>query len=309
MKWLVHNWGIKIVSLFLAVGLWYYAVNEENIEVTRAVPLEIKVKNAQLTVLKSMTRPLQVTFLAPRALLSEITSEEIRAVHEIGHEVKTAGDYSFRLEASEIQLHSPQIRVAKIEPSVIQLTLDEMIAKKLKITPRFVGEPAFGYKVSTEEIQLDPNALLFEGPRGQLEKLEAVDTEKIDLVGRLRSFRRKVQLMVPAGLKPLSDTLVDVYVPIREEFDEKTLENIPVRAMTSSDANQKVKVEPSQVTLVLKGSKRQLEKMDAAKLLAYIDVEGLPEGAHEVPVHLILPEEVALKDDKPVKVKAIISKP
>ena len=50
MKWLGRNWGLKIISLVLAIGTWYYAVGEENIEVTRVIPLRIQLASSQMTV-------------------------------------------------------------------------------------------------------------------------------------------------------------------------------------------------------------------------------------------------------------------
>ena len=81
IQWLTRDWGLKLISLLLAVGLWYYAVGEESIEVTRVVPLEIKITNPQMSILETSTRLVQVTLTAPRALLSDLASAEIRAVH------------------------------------------------------------------------------------------------------------------------------------------------------------------------------------------------------------------------------------
>ena len=301
--WLTQNWGLKLVSLVLAIGLWYYAVGEEGIDVTRNVPLEIKIKNPQMSILETSARSVQVTLVAPRALLSDLTSEKILAVHEIGSDVKTAGEYSFRLEPREVKLSSFQIRVTKIEPEIIRVTLDELMAQKLKVQPHFVGDPAFGYKVSENEIQLNPNAVLIEGPKGRLEKLDAVKTEKMDLVGRIRSFRKTVALELPPHVKPLSESLIDVYVPIREQFGEKSFENIPVRILNRAGVNAKTSVDPPAISFALKGSKGQLEKIVPEKLRVLIDASGLEDGEHEVPVEIVLPPEVSLKEDRPIPVK------
>ena len=143
---------MKIISLILAIGLWYYAVGEEGIEVTRIVPLELKVQNPQMSILNTSARAVQVTFVAPRGLLSELTSEDIQAVHEIGSEVNKAGDYSFRLEPREVKMKMPQIHITKIEPETVHVTLDEMIVQKLAIQPQFIGEPAFVSKMQTKSI-------------------------------------------------------------------------------------------------------------------------------------------------------------
>jgi len=305
---LTRDWGLKLIALILAIGLWYYAVGEESIEVTRTIPLILEIKNEQMSILEMSDRTVQVTLSAPRALLSEMTSKEIQATHEIGSDIQAAGDYSFRLESREIKLPTPQVRVVKISPEIIHVTIDELIVQKTKIEPHFVGDPAIGYQVREDEIQLDPNAILIEGPKGQLEKLGSIRTERIDLVGRIRSFRRTVQLELPSNIKPLSESLVDVFVPIREEFGEKEFADISVKILNLPDQKMTAELEPKKITFVLKGSQRRLEKLASESILAYLDLSNYDTGEHDIPVEVMLPEGVRLKDDLPLTLKAILKK-
>ncbi len=302
IQWVTNNWGIKLLSLFLAIGLWYYAVQEEGVEVKRSIPLEIVVKNPQMSVLRTSVKHVWVTFAAPRNLLSDLTSKDIKATHEIGSEASTAGDYSFRLEPREIKLPSPQIRVVKIVPETIQVSLDEILVQKVMIKPVFTGEPAFGYQIQTDAIEIDPNAILLEGPKGQLEKLESVMTEKIDTVGRIRSFRRTVELDLPANVKALSEAIVDIFVPIKEEFGEKEFQNVPVRVVEAPGQMVQVDLESKTISFVLKGARQQLEKLTVENIFAYLDVAPLAPGKHEVPVQIVLPENVSLKEPLAVAV-------
>ncbi len=307
MRVLTHNWGLKLVSFFLAVGLWYYATGEEGIEVTRFIPVEIRVENAKMSLLKTSTRSVQVTFMAPRALLSDLTSEAIKATHKIESKIDKAGDYSFRLEPGEIQLRTPQIRVVKIDPDVIQVSLDELIVQKLAVKPHFLGEPAFGYKVNQNYIQLNPNAVLIEGPKAQLEKMDSIKTEKIDLVGRVRSFRRTLTLDLPVNLKAVSEDLIDVYIPIQESYDEKKIEGITVKTLGGA-GKEKVTFDPALVDLVLRGPKKQFEGLIASKITAYVDTSEISSGEHELPLIVILPDGVTQKDAKPALIKVKIEK-
>lgn len=306
IQWLTKNSGLKLISLALAIGLWYYAVGEEGIEVTRSIPLEIKVKNPHMSIFQTSTRNVQVTFRAPRSLLSSLATQEMKAFHEIGSEAEKAGDYSFRLEAREIEPRTLQTRVIKIEPEVIQVSLDELIVQKLAVKPEFTGDPAFGYKINPEEIQLNPNAVLVEGPKAQLEKLDSIKTEKVDLVGRIRAFRRTVQVQLPQNLKLLSEPLIEVYVPIHEEYAEKNFEKMPVKVMEGPGQNRKVEISPAEISFTVKGSKKQVEELVAQKILLYADLAGLDNGEHEVPVQIMLPENMSLKDAKPLTVKVNI---
>jgi len=304
--WLVHNWGLKIISLVLAVGTWYYAVGEENIEVMRVIPLKIQMSSTQMTVSEISTKVVQVSLSAPRALIVNLASQDIQAVHKIGPEIKTAGEYSFRLEPAEISVPSFQIRVIKIVPEIMTVKLDELIVQKLEIQPDFVGEPAVGYKLLAEDLRMDPNAILTKGPKGVLEKMKSAKTAPIDLVGRIRSFYRTVEVKLPPGVKPMSESLVNVYIPIREEFGEKEFKDVPVRIVRSPAASGVVDLNPDKVTFVLKGSKLSLEKLAPETLLAYVDLADLKKGDYDLLLQVVLPENVSLKDKEPIKVKAAI---
>ena len=297
MNWITKDWGIKLVSLVLAIGLWYYAVGEESVEIKRIVPLEITVKNPQMSILKSSVRNVWVTLSAPRHLLSEITDKELRAVHEIGADISSAGEYSFKLLGGEIKLPTPQARVVRIVPETIHVTLDELIVQKLKIHPVFVGEPAFGYSLREEEIQIDPNAILLEGPKGQLEKLDSIQTKSIDLIGRIRSVRRTVELDLPPGVKSLSEAVVEIFIPINEEFGEKQFENVSIRVLSSVNQLLPVEIKPSQVSFVLKGSRQSLEKLSSESVFAHVDLTNPDKNQKDYPIKAILPEGVNLKED------------
>lgn len=306
IQFFTRNWPTKIVSLILAVGLWYYAVGEEKVEVTRTIPIELKLEQEKLSVVGKPTRVVLVTLQAPRSLLANLASEELKAEHHI-KTVEGPGDYSFRLEPREIRLPSEKIRVVRIEPEVIQVKIDEMIVQKLEIEPAFLGEPAFGYQLDPGKVQLDPSAVLAEGPKSQLEKMGKIKTQPIDVVGRVRSFRKTVRLAEEHGLKLISESLVDAYVPIQEAVAEKTFENIPVKILGTVGSLGPIFIEPAQVNLTLRGASKDLETMQSKNILAYVEVSDVGEGTHSVPLQTFLPDSVFLKENPPV-VKLTIQK-
>jgi len=306
MQWISRNWGLKVISLVLAIGTWYYAVGEENIEVTRVIPLKVQMANAHMTVSEISTKVVQVTLSAPRTLIVNLASQDIQAVHKIGPEIKTAGEYSFRLETVEVRVPNFQIRVMKIVPETVTVKLDELIVQKLELQPDFVGEPAIGYKLMIDELRMDPNAILAQGPKGVLEKMKSAKTEPIDLVGRIRSFHRSAEVKLPPSVKAMSESLVDISIPIREEFGEREFKDIPVRILRAPAASGVVDLSPDKVSFVLKGSKIYLEKLTPETLLVYVDLGSLKKGDYDLPLQVVLPENVSLKDKEPIKIKVAI---
>jgi YbbR domain-containing protein len=299
MNWLTKNFGLKFVSLVLAIGFWFYVVGEESIEIKKTVPLDIQIPNEKMSVVESSSRTLDITFQAPRHLLSVISSDETAARHVIEN-VDRAGDYSFSVSTRDIILPSPEVRVTKIFPSIVTVTLDEAIVKKLPIRVDLVGEPAYGYRVDQESIELNPNAVLVEGPRAILENMDAILTEPVQLVGRIRSFQRKVRVQELPEIKPIGEGVTDAFIPVKAEFAEKELTEVVVNPLGIPSDQHYVRINSDHIAITLKGPLAILKDITRDHILAYIDVNGLKGGNHEVPVQFVLPPELSVKDSPPL---------
>jgi len=105
----------------------------------------------------------------------------------------------------------------------------------------------------------------------------------------------------------MSESLVDVYIPIREEFDEKEFRDVPVRVLRVPESNGVITIEPERVNFFLKGSKRYLEGLNSEDILAFVDLGTMKKGDYDLPLQIVLPENVSLKDKEPIMIKTRIS--
>lgn len=296
---ITERWGLKLVSLFLAVGFWLYAGGKESVEVARSIPLKIETESGQFSIASRSVESVYVRLQATRGLLSVLSSVEITAFHQISG-VSQTGDYSFRLTPADIKVASDEIHVTGIFPETVTVTIDETITKKLSISPNFVGEPAYGYKVLSDKVEVDPNALLVEGPKAKLGILNSVNTEPIDLVGRSHSFRKLARVVLEPDLRATTDTIIDVFVPIREEYSDRLFEHVPVKPLGLPMHDSYVALQTKTLSFNLKGPKDELAHLAEAGIFVYADVTDLSNGVHELPAKFILPETVSLKGDAPI---------
>ncbi len=306
-SWISEHWGLKLVSLFLAIGFWFYAGGKESVEVVRNIPIQIETEGEHFSIAKRSVGSINVRLQATRGLLSVLSSGEMSAFHRVSG-ISQVGDYSFRLTPADIKVPSDEIRVVSIFPETITVTIDETITKKLPVQPNFVGDPAFGYKVLNDKIETDPDAIMVEGPKAKLGEVNFVKTEPIELVGRSHSFRKLVRIVLEPHLRATSDTIIDVFVPIREEYSERKYENIVVKPLGLPGDGSYIDLKTKSVTFDLKGPKDELERIATKGIFAYVDVTDLAAGAHELPAKMILPETVSLKNDTPPLVKLSIEK-
>ena len=291
---------LQIISLFIAVILWLYAVGEQSVEVTLKAPLRVSPPAGRMTVLKSSLQDITLRLSVPRNVLSMLSPQSVHAYHQIKG-VESAGEYNFHIELKDISLPPGNIRVLEIYPEAVTVTLDELIVQKLPIRVTLDGEPAHGYLVEKDKIEFNPNAALIEGPKGKLEKLEAIPTESLDVVGRTRSFRRKVGLSLDPDLRSITkDLMIDVFVPIRREYTVNVLHDVPVKIMGTAQKFSLVSIEPEKVSFALSGPKMILDKLTNDDLMAFVDVSELEKGDHDIPLRLKLPNEVSLNHDPPL---------
>ena len=299
ISWLIDNLGLKIVSLFLAVIIWFYAAGEGLEQITLRVPLQVDPPKPEMTVIKGSQQTLRVVFQAPRNLINVISSGDVTAYHKIEANVPL-GEYSFKVSPEDFRLPPGDIRIQEVYPPVVAVTLDEVVYKRLKVKPIVQGEPAVGFSLNESEILVDPNAVMAQGPRLKFEKIDSIQTEPIDVVGRLRSFRKKVKLAFSADIKPVSSDTVDVYVPLVEQFSSKTFENVPVRTLGVPEKTFSIYLDPTKVTINLKGPLRLLEGLKVEDILAYVEVTGLKKGKYDLPLKLNFPADISLKGESPV---------
>lgn len=298
LGWLTEQWGLKLISLVLAVGFWFYVVGEESIEITKTVPLEIIPPSEKLSVVKSSTYFLEATLHAPRNLMSAFSSVNITASHRI-EGTQNPGDYSFTVSYNDFSLPAPTIRIVRVFPSVVTVTLDELIVKKLPVEVEVAGEPAFGYRIDKEQIELDPNTVLVEGPKEALEKMDVIKTEPVQLVGRVRSFRRTIKIQQPNGIRVIGDGIAEIQIPVKAEYAEKEFTDIPVKPLGSPALNHYPVLQTPQISIALKGPQALVDKLAPKDFLAYADVGGLKEGAYDIPVQFVLPSDIVLKNETP----------
>ena len=75
-KILFENWGIKLISLGLALILWFNITSKGKMEIALTVPLELKNIPAGMAVVGDVPGYLEVRLEGPERLLRDISSDK-----------------------------------------------------------------------------------------------------------------------------------------------------------------------------------------------------------------------------------------
>ena len=127
----------------------------------------------------------------------------------------------------------------------------------------------------------------------------------VDVTGRNRSFFQKIPLTsFIKGQEP--ETVVEVYVRIREEVEEKVFDNHPIKILQSADRGWEAVLDPSNVSVLVGGNKEILNKLMPSDITVFLDLADLKPGSYELPLQTKAPKDVTVLKITPstIKVKA-----
>jgi YbbR domain-containing protein len=286
------DWGLKIFSLAFAIGLWLFVnVGQKPAERPFKVPVEFSHVPADVVVSHSGVEEIEVRVMGPPALLSTIQPEQLKVALDL--DGAKPGTSTFRLGSDSF--NPPRgVRVTRITPAVINLTLEALATRMVAVSVRLAGEPPFGYKVG--EVETHPGRVQVKGPEGVVSTTLAIETEPIQLDGAPGQRVRESKLRTDGKPISLTPDRVKVSIIIEEETVTKEFEQIEVRA---KDFSGKYQVSPKSVYLRLSGPKRVLGQLALGKERVYLDLGGLKPGQHVVPLSFQLPAGVKVVEHKP----------
>src|SRR5271170_178316 len=168
----VHNLGLKIVSLSLAIGLWLAVARDPVAEVEMRVPIEFQNLPDNLEIDSANSTEVQIRVRGPERLIHRLQAADVHA--EINLNTVRPGERTFDL--SSPQIHVPQdLEVVQIIPGQFHLSFDERATRKIVVQPRVTGSFASGLRVA--QVNADPPEVTITGPRRRVDAVEAAITD------------------------------------------------------------------------------------------------------------------------------------
>jgi YbbR domain-containing protein len=172
---LLHNFGLKLFSLALAIGLWLAMAGEPNSEVAVDVPIALVNMPSNLEVSSETVPKAQVRLRGPAPLIRRLQPADAFAEIELSG-VKPGG------RTFDLKVHHPRdLTLVQVIPSSIHLAFDLHSSRSIAVTPRLTGSLPQGYQVAS--LQVVPSSVEISGPKQHVDELESATTDPIDLSG------------------------------------------------------------------------------------------------------------------------------
>lgn len=195
-RYVIHNFGLKLVSLLLATGLWLViARGEQPAEVALRAPIVFQHVPPQLEISSESIPEAQIRVRGPERSIRQLRANEVQA--EVDLTGVKSGEQTFDLTSQQVR-HPAQIEVVQIVPSQLHLAFDTRSTREVEIRPRVTGTFATGEQIV--RVDTDPARITITGPRQHVEKIEAATTDPIDATGTLGSAVFTTNVYVPDPL-------------------------------------------------------------------------------------------------------------
>src|SRR5258708_1651993 len=175
----LHNFGLKVLSLLLASGLWFLISRDEQpAEVALRAPIVFQHVPSQLEISSESIQEAQIRVRGPERVIRQLQASEVHA--EIDLVDVKAGERTFDLTSREVR-HPGDITVVQVVPSQLHLAFDTRLTRDVEIHPRVTGSFADGEQIV--KVDADPPRITITGPRHHVEKIDAATTDPIDATG------------------------------------------------------------------------------------------------------------------------------
>jgi len=216
----VQNFGLKLVSLLLAVGLWFVVARDPIAEVEMKVPIEFQSLPENLEVDSASFTQAQIRVRGPERVIHRLEPSDVRAEIDLAN--VSPGERTFDLTPRHV--HVPQdLEVVQVIPTHFQLSFDTRTTRTVEVRPRVTGTFASGMRVA--QVIAEPSSILITGPRRRVEAVESATTDPVDVSGTMTRTWRLTQASVPDPLiQIVHPTPIRVTVIMERSGEEKKTE-------------------------------------------------------------------------------------
>jgi diadenylate cyclase len=213
----VHNLGLKVVSLLLAIGLWLVVARDPIAEIEVKVPIEFHSLPDNLEIDSASFTEAQIRVRGPERVIHRLQPADVRA--EVNLARVQPGERTFDLTGRQVVV--PQdLEVVQIIPGQFHLSFDNRATRVVEIRPRVTGNFASGIRVA--QVIADPPTVMITGPHRRVEAVETAITDPVDASGVMTRASFETQAYIPDPLiQVVHPTPIRVTVIMESSGDNK----------------------------------------------------------------------------------------
>jgi len=177
-EYVLKNLPFKLVSLAIAIMLWWAVGRDSAIEVPMTVPLEFQHAPTNLEVTSEYPFQAQITLRGPERLLEGMHPSQVHAI--LDFEGAGPGERTYDLSASQVQVPR-NVKVVQVVPAQFHISFDRSATRTVEVQPRVIGTLLSGYGMK-DPVAVPPNVTIV-GPERRVDTIVNAMTDPVDATG------------------------------------------------------------------------------------------------------------------------------
>lgn len=181
-RYVFQNFGLKLLSLFIAVLLWMAVAREPMAEVAITVPIEFHNAPDNLEISSEYIPQVQVRERGPAGVVHDLGPSEVHAIIDLRS--ASPGEHTYDLAPNKIR--APRdVETLQVIPSQFRISFDKRGNKRVPVQPRVIGSTAPGFRLG--EVKVDPEYVDIAGPEKRVNAIDSLITDPVDASGVMGS--------------------------------------------------------------------------------------------------------------------------
>lgn len=285
MGFLFQNLHWKILSLFVAFGIWFVVMSSNSIEITKEVTLELDLPSGLIV---ANEVPDRVTFrLAGSKFFLRTLANSLDTIR-IDLTKAKAGPAYYKIEKDS--LHLPiGVKILSISPTTINPLLEHVDRRSVPVEVVQKNQIPNGYRLV--RMQAMPKNVRIKGPRNAVEKISAVRSQPVDLSDIPASLKWDVAVTTGHPAVSFDEEVVPkVSIEVEPTGSNFRVAGVPLKVKTSRGYT----VNPEKVALYVNCPPNLIKTLTPDKVRAYVEVADTKAGTYVREVRADLPNGVKL---------------
>ena len=301
--WPFRHFGLKVLSVGLALMLWMVVSGEETVERGLRVPLELQQFPPGLELHDDAPSTVDVRVRGASGTLSRVSPGDIVAVLDLRG--ARAGRRLFHLTPEQVRAPFG-IEVIQVTPPSVAMVFEPAASRQVPVTPEIQGDPAPGYVVG--KVAADPPTVEMIGPSSAVERVTEAITEPISVDGALAPVRENVTIgFLDPAVRLKTPRSANVVVDVVPGPEERIIRGRPVH-LRNLTADLTAEAVPPIVDVRLRGSHDTVGRVDADDVSAFVDLARLGAGQYTLTVHATGAGDAGVTGTTPATVQVRISR-
>jgi len=254
---LTRNAAAKLLSVVIAIALWFSVTQQLEFEQTLVFPIEYANRPPGLTTIDALPTQVKASVRGRGKFLRYSLRDVVCRVDLSGSQI---GLNTMVVNGGNVIVpeEAPVNRVVVVDPTIITAEFDETVIRDVPITADIAGQPAPRF-TQVGKTFVNPPIARVKGPRRVVDEIALLSTAPVDVSGTRNTVRKKVKLAGPAGgTVEVTPEMVEVGITI-EPLITRTIEGVELALADLPQPTWKCAFHPRTIDIQISGARSIVE--------------------------------------------------